>query len=107
MAFVLHKERKVWWPVIIRVPVDDGNVEEHKIRLLFHIESRKKWAETDLVSDILNRVVIDWDLVNDVNGDAVAFSKKNFALLCEDERAEMAIWKTYDEQVIAGAPAKN
>jgi len=107
MAYVLQKERKIWWPVIILEPVDDGKVEERKIKLLFTIEARKKWTETDLVSDILKRVVAGWEFVTDANGDAVPFTKKNFEELCEDERAEMAIWKTYDEQVLAGAPAKN
>lgn len=103
---------RFWWPVILEVPGDGGEVQKHRIELAFRRKSQSELdrltAEAKTDEQICRDVVVDWRGVKAEGGEDLSFSETAFlALLDEVAGARLAIAMTYFDAMQGAARRKN
>lgn len=110
--FKFEQKKRVWWPVTISAPSDDGSGQtvEYKIKVRFELmersEARQVEADLSLASDALSRKILGWDGVTDENGEAFEFNDDNLNALLDIAYIERA-FAIGLIQASNGAAAKN
>lgn len=73
----------VWWPVVIKVPIDGGKTSDHEVSLQFEILEEDEYNEiaTKGEKSILKRVIKGWKHIDDIDGKAMKFTVENLDIL--------------------------
>ena len=112
MKFVLSATREVEWPVLIKVPVDGGTFQEHKITARFRLLNDQEQDElikqhpNDPDMALLKVAVIGLKGVHDEGGKELPFSERLLADMLRWTFVRIAFVRAYNEARL-GARAKN
>lgn len=110
MAFVRKQAKTFKWPVTVTEPSSSkpGKFEESTFTAVFKrvkMSQLEKMAETTGV-DFLEKVLIDWEGIEDEDGSEVAFSKEALQEFADDADWARAVLSAYTA-TYAEAEAKN
>lgn len=107
--FVLKKENVVWWPATLSVPVDGGDVAEHKISLKIKIVSPEKYNELAIQGDsaLFEEVVQGWADVNQPDGTALPFTEESKTAFFNVPFVAAGVVACYHEAASGKAATKN
>mgnify|MGYP003386941793 CR=1 FL=1 len=99
--------KKVWWPLMIQVPVDGGKSAQHKIEVQYEVLPQ---SEVDAVVNdsaaFFERTLCDWRMVADDDGNAMECNDENKAAMFDVPYVRSAILTGYFEAA-AGGRRKN
>ena len=110
MAFIIKKDKNYTWPVTISEPVDGGQFNDQKVRVLFKMLSQarideiiKQEAEQD--ADILKDVLVGWDdgTFKDESDADLAFNDDNKDLVLSVPYVRGALIKAFFESIAGKA----
>ncbi len=108
--FKLAQVEKVWWPVVIQMPVDGGKTRKHEIQVQFHLQNQDETdqtiAERTGDAEFFCGVILDWKQVCDEDGQPIEFSIDACRKLVKIKYVRAALVKAYQEASY-GAAAKN
>lgn len=113
MAFVINQNPAVWWTVSFKTPCE-GGAENQQIRIKFKRLKRKEAAKfaANLTAgnrenideilahekELLEKIVLGWEGIETSDGEPLAFSADNLALLvesCDGMNVASAIFRAY------------
>lgn len=118
--FKIVKERRVWWPVIVKAPADGGKTDKHQFRMHFIVrnlddqrslakdaEAKAREATPDrdnqklseIYAEQLMAIADDWQGVEAEDGTKLDFSQDNLALAMSVPGAFDAVLEAYGECV--------
>lgn len=110
--FKFATQRRVLWPIEIKVPSDDGSgkVESVEVKVLFDLMTRSeaKAIEDDIdkAPHVLPEKVKGWEGIANESGEPIEFSAENLDALLDIPYIERA-FAIGLIQASNGAPAKN
>lgn len=117
--FKMARERRIFWPVRFKVPLDDGQSREAVIYLRFHLLRRsdlasEEWrrvvagqvGDQESMSMILSRID-DWKNVVGDDGQSVAFGQEGLQALIDELFITPASIARALIEASLGAPSKN
>ena len=115
MAYQVVKDRKVWWPVIVRVQQDGGKIAEKRFSAQYTVltrsqrkslEEKLKTMTEDEAAEELLKFVHDWKDIIDEDKKELPFSRDEYFNLIEDEAFSTALsFGLYNASL--GVPVKN
>jgi len=81
--FTVMKNPVVWWPLVIKVPIDGGETSDHEVSLQLEILNEDEYDEIAVMGEkaILKRVIKDWKHIDDVDKKPLKFTSENLAML--------------------------
>ena len=106
--FKLKLENIIWWPAIIREPVDGGTVIEHECEFEFELLEQD---EFDKLAEVGDRILItgllrNWKSIGDIDGEKLEFNQGNLEALLQIPYFRASVLRSY-MQAVSGAAIKN
>lgn len=101
-AFVLAKEVKVSWPVVVKVPVDGGSFESREFTAVFKVLDQSELDtvnQGDVISGLLDEAVVGLSGLKDETGADVLWSDEVRELFKGRQDIRSGIFRAYTEIV--------
>lgn len=107
----INHERKVWWPVTVRVPVDGGQTEDYEVSVQYILPRRSEFdalrnQDEHAAENFLIDHISDWDGLADADGETLKFSPETLKAVLDIRYIERAfslgLWEAG-----SGSEAKN
>lgn len=95
--FKLAAVKRVWWPVVVEIPLDDGRTRKEEFDVELEILGQAEHEELVLATGrLLNRVLTGWRRVKNEDGtDDLPFTEENKAALLNIPYVLKALSKAY------------
>lgn len=95
MSFKLAQVRKVKWPVDVQIPLDGGKVKKDRFTAEFEILPSKEYDAALGEGDVLERVLVGWEHVQDAASEPLEFSTEARAQLLDIGYVRLALMQAY------------